>query len=1586
MRSIRTYRTVILSLALIMGIASRVEAASGTWTATGAGQVGYWTNNANWTGATYPGSDGASQNAYLTNGTANTYTSILDANLANTISTLAISNKGGGQAWLIVTNATLTNTTFSMSTGGRLQIDNGGVVTGITSFTWNGVNGLMNINSGSLYKTSGDLTIGDAAGADGNRLTVNGGTVQAAGYIRVGRSGHASTMIVSNAAVNSVGLEVGWLTYSESSSSNTVTVGTGTVWNAGGGRINIGADSRYANQPASYPTNNVLIVDGGVITNAIDLSIYRFYSRLTITNGGKVYSSGPLAQGTTGNVVTVTGPGSYLKLAGFTLGNNSDGRASNALLIANGGVINGTTPTFQGGQVTITGAGSAYSNAGNFSVAGNYASILADAGGKITFSGLAVSGASNTMTFSGSGSGLLRSGANANFTLGGSYNSLTFSNGAALDIGFGSGFSVGNGSGYNYNSLNIGGLGASCTFTGQYNDVVGGSGGMGNSITVTNATVYRGGNTWGMTVGNASPSNTITIAAGGIWDGGTKDKIVVGTGAATGNVLRVNAGGVITNLQSAGIVVGNSATASGNRAIIDGGSVFLAGATMSVANGTDNQAILQNGGLVEAGTLSVVAGAGNLITNSGGIYQFNTATPTITTNGDPNGSIFLNGGTISYRGVSSGLALTANWSSDLKKMTWLGNNTLRLNASTASAPTGGYVFNTGISPTNYSRLEMINGTTAITGSGNPITIGANGSLMVRDTAASIAGIVTNLGTLEILGGTLTCSSNLVLGAGATTVVGLQQTTSGCLRVTGTFTPGGTLTITNTTGSVLAGGQSWNLFDWTGGPINFAATNLPALGPLFSWDTSQFSTNGVLSVVSSGGTVTNVWDGDTSTDWNTDANWAEGHVPTPSEMVRIANNSPTYWPLLDMNRTAPTLLLETGAQLSLNGKNLTISSNLVMTGTMIASGAETVTVQRAAAMNGGSFTAASSTVVIGGTGSQTLNFSNITFNALLSQNAGAVTIDGPFRAASVTHTGGNAAFNGGFSATNFTVAAPGATLTFQSNVTVAVTNLTLAGSTASPLVLVSSAPGSKWLLNVSGASYVTRVTVSDSDAGAGRQIRPVASSEGTPGSTVNWDFGPATWKVWTGGSTDFHGAANWNPSGAPGPGDNLLIETTNGMSAPLQTSPVTLANLAIGGLSTASLELRAAMTVTNRVRILSGSTLTHTTNGATAQYWIDLTVGGDLEIASGGAINASAKGYSENNGPAPAGEWDDPAASHGGEGGDGTGGVRASPTYGSITNPTTLGSGGNSGTGANPYGGGAILLIVTGNTVLDGIITANAGSGGNGAPAPAGGSVNLKLSTLSGSGSITANGGEPGGGNTKAGGGGGRIAVRLSPGTSFGSVTMLACGGGLGQGGGLTAAAGTIYQQTASQGEGNGTLIIDAAGVTVPNNAKTLIATNVTDKAVGSVLLRNNARLAVQSNATLYVAGSFTNDATSTFVAKTNSTVSFVGATASTVWGSQTWYTLSITSATKTVYFQAGKTNWVNGALLLRNATLRSTTDNTQWHIRLANDAAQSVENVFVKDSNATNGQMIVAWPYSRNQGNNVNWFFHPDPGSVFRMR
>ncbi len=756
--------------------------------------------------------------------------------------------------------------------------------------------------------------------------------------------------------------------------------------------------------------------------------------------------------------------------------------------------------------------------------------------------------------------------------------------------------------------------------------------------------------------------------------------------------------------------------------------------------------------------------------------------------------------------------------------------------------------------------------------------------------------------------------------------------------------------------------------------------------------------------SSSTAATNTWLGG-STSWIEGGNWSEGNAPTALQVVRITKaNNPANWPILNTESTFMTLLLEADAQMSLGGNSMTVNTNLVVAGTLIASGIETVTLKGDANWAGGTFTKASSTVVIGGTGAQALDFSGIAFNNLASRNANApLTLGGAFSAVTFTNTGSaltfanaisvgslvnnsaNLTFGAGFAVSNFYCVKAGITNTFKDGATYSITNLTLAGSAGNRLVLASSVPGgTKWKLNVSGLCSVSGVMVSDSDANDGQTIRPVASVEGTPGSTLNWDFGGGNaWKAWIGVTADFAAGGNWSPAGTPGVGDRLLIERTNGIAAPVLTNTLTVADLAIGGLAPALLTTKAPLTVTNRVAILEGGVLTHALNDDTNNplYRLDLTVGGNLEIAPGGAIDVRGRGYAPNQGPAPGQPGDYTyGACHGGVGGYTTPGPYT--TYGSVTNPTLPGSGGGRLTVyANGAGGGVVLLRVTGNAQVDGLIRADAAlTGGGFNPCGAGGSVNVLAGSMSGSGTISANGNMDESGSALMGGGGGRIAVKLTGGTSAGGVTLKAYGGGSTRG-----ASGSIYLQTGSQADGRGTLILDAGGYTPSLDARTLISTNVTDVMAGDVLIRNSASFALATNTAISVAGSWSNAAT--FTAVSNSVVSLTGVSTATVYGANTFGILAITNdSRKTVYFQGARTNWVNGGLYIRNAGLYSTSDGTQWHIRLVTNAPQDVVSVLVKDSNATNGQTIVALRGSQDVGNNVNWYFKNDPGSVFRMR
>jgi hypothetical protein len=206
----------------------------------------------------------------------------------------------------------------------------------------------------------------------------------------------------------------------------------------------------------------------------------------------------------------------------------------------------------------------------------------------------------------------------------------------------------------------------------------------------------------------------------------------------------------------------------------------------------------------------------------------------------------------------------------------------------------------------------------------------------------------------------------------------------------------------------------------------------------------------------------------------------------------------------------------------------------------------------------------------------------------------------------------------------------------------------------------------------------------------------------------------------------------------------------------------------------------------------------------------ITITGSARVGTGGAIVADGTGYSGTAGPG-AGRYDSRLQLGSGGGYGGFGGTPPGSTsayggaaYGSATSPLDRGSGGGgySSYGSGGAGGGAIRMNVSGQLIVNGIISANGlpglalGSGGG-----SGGTVSLNVGTIAGSGRISATGGDadgPGGG-----GGGGRIALLY--GTNLFTGSLVAWGGN----GSARGGAGTICLQSKNQSEKR--ILIDNGG-------------------------------------------------------------------------------------------------------------------------------------------------------------------------------
>lgn len=258
---------------------------------------------------------------------------------------------------------------------------------------------------------------------------------------------------------------------------------------------------------------------------------------------------------------------------------------------------------------------------------------------------------------------------------------------------------------------------------------------------------------------------------------------------------------------------------------------------------------------------------------------------------------------------------------------------------------------------------------------------------------------------------------------------------------------------------------------------------------------------------------------------------------------------------------------------------------------------------------------------------------------------------------------------------------------------------------------------------------------------------------------------------------------------------------------------------------------------HNLELVSGATLTHPETDINNEYFLDLETW-TLAIDSTSAINLDARGYLGGGRPGndcsgqtlgnndgsdyrAGGSYGGPGASFGGT---------PNPTYGLITEAVELGSGGSCG----PYGyvggdGGGRLLLASINLVNDGRIRANGGTGnGYQAGSGSGGGIRINTSTLSGVGTITANGGA-----NEVGGGGGRIVVNYVDLSTLDTSLLRALGG---QGSQRTGGNGSVCLKNIN--EGNGTLVVDGQ-----NNPTTWTPLAIPPGYIfDNVVLQNGARI------------------------------------------------------------------------------------------------------------------------------------------------
>jgi hypothetical protein len=571
----------------------------------------------------------------------------------------------------------------------------------------------------------------------------------------------------------------------------------------------------------------------------------------------------------------------------------------------------------------------------------------------------------------------------------------------------------------------------------------------------------------------------------------------------------------------------------------------------------------------------------------------------------------------------------------------------------------------------------------------------------------------------------------------------------------------------------------------------------------------------------------------------------------------------------INKTDATnnILTITSGDTMLVAGILELTDGQVNTGTIEAQGAVNV---------GASFNQGDSNIILSGTAAQVItmtgdNFPTGTLTVNKASNtattSGTLTLAGALTIQEGTLSlGGNTNFNGGITVEaggTLSCTTGGTTITIDDADTVTVNAngvLTLQGADPGHIILTSDTTA-QWSLVMNGTYDLDYVTVSYSDASGGHTMFAANSTDG--GNNTNWVFNTGATITWDGSSSsDWFTAANWDLNRNPIELDDVVIDLNSTVNLP---SGTTIKSLTIGNASgTTSPTLNFIYdAITDGALVINGGNLTVYTNATITHSAGTTVVVGTVNISvqTGdaiitGSINLDGLGYRSAAGPGTPSANTSDGGAYGGVGGDSWIGAYAWPgttavTYGSITAPVDLGSGGaTSGGTPSGCGGGAVQLTIGGAFTITGTISANGTfvnyAGGSG------GSIYVTASSISGAGTIQTNGGSMGqywGG----GGGGGRIAVILTdPGSDFSGFTgtATAYGGTRANSEYRDGAAGTLYLQTGSQASGAGSLIIDNGDRNTYVRVYTMMPASVNLNDFSEIIIRNKGVLAVDADDTL----------------------------------------------------------------------------------------------------------------------------------------
>ena len=529
-----------------------------------------------------------------------------------------------------------------------------------------------------------------------------------------------------------------------------------------------------------------------------------------------------------------------------------------------------------------------------------------------------------------------------------------------------------------------------------------------------------------------------------------------------------------------------------------------------------------------------------------------------------------------------------------------------------------------------------------------------------------------------------------------------------------------------------------------------------------------------------------WTGGSDTRWNNPANWDVGIAPRNGDRLRIPSGLANYPVFEGADYYMCSITNEAGATITLSGSSLLVSNAFYSAGTIVYGG---------------------NRIGVFGDGDTVLDIASGTAENVYVEKAG-----------------GTLTLPTGFVADKFYCVVPDAiTFAFGAGEEFGFAQCNIESRGNDPHILRSTVPGEQWALALTARQRVRNVTVSDSDALSGAEVK----ATGTGSNTKNWNFGCNIVEWIAPGSGSWGTAENWSTGEVPGENDEVYIAPTSGTVTVTvgSTANVNVRSITLGGADGGKAALTSAYPISmsgdfvlcngatatlssmntpnavgGNVWMQSGSEMKHASNGKSFSYRIYMTVGGDMAIDAGAKIALSGLGFESQYGPKNNTKNNAGNTNGGGHGSTISYNSTYVPCNDSIFEPILPGAGGASG------GAGAVYLDVVGDLTVDGEINVRSHRGTNACGAP--GAICLKVGTLKGSGLVTAAPAPTS--STKPltcwKGGAGRIAIYQRTGADWSPSASLTITTQNNDNDGTH--GGTIYKELPGDGHHGGTIYIE----------------------------------------------------------------------------------------------------------------------------------------------------------------------------------